>query len=204
MKRFYLLCAFCLSMVAVSAQDEEGEEEKGFKKENLFTGGSISFSFGTGYFLVGGSPVFGYSLTKWLDAGIVANYFYSEQKDYLVFDDKLKQSVYGGGGFIRLFPVRFLFAQGQLEHNWSKVKYLPQNGGVSDENSVSGTSFLVGPGYTTGRDPDSKSPFGYFAVLWDVLKNRYSPYLNSYGRATPIIRAGINIPLFQRNRANDF
>lgn len=201
MKKIYFLCAFCFSMVIVSAQEEEAEEEKGFKKENLFTGGSISFSFGTGYFLVGGSPVFGYSLTKWLDAGLVGSYFYSEQRDYLVFDDKLKQSIYGGGGFIRIFPVRFLFAQAQMEHNWIKVKYLPPNGGFSDENSVSGTSLLVGPGYTTGRDPESKSVFGYFAVLWDVLKNRYSPYLNSAGRPTPIIRAGINIPLFQRSPA---
>ena len=146
--------------------------------------------------------ILGLFITKWLDAGIVVNYFYSEQRDYIVFDDKLKQNNYGGGGFLRLFPVRFLFAQGQIEHNWIKVKYVPPNGGVTDENSVSGTSFLVGPGYTTGRDPDNKSPFGYFAVLWDVLKNRYSPYLNSAGRATPIIRAGINIPLFQGRKAD--
>src|SRR5690242_19341982 len=99
MKRIYLLFAFCLSMIIACAQDENEEEEKGFKKENLFTGGSVSFSFGTGYFLIGGSPVFGYNLTKWLDAGIVVNYFYSEQKDYIVFDDKLKQNNYGGGGF---------------------------------------------------------------------------------------------------------
>jgi hypothetical protein len=204
MKRFGLLFLLCLIMADVFAQDEANDEKKGFKKENLFTGGSISVSFGSGYFLLGGSPVFGYNVTKWLDAGIVGNYFYSEQKDYLVFDDKLKQSIYGGGGFIRLFPVRFLFAKAQLEHNWSKVKYVPPSGGFPDENSVSGTSLLIGPGYTTGRDPDSKSAFGYFAVLWDVLKNRYSPYLNSNGRSIPIIRAGINIPLFQRNKAGDF
>ena len=35
-----------LSIVSVHAQDDEGEDnEKGFKKENLFTGGSITLSF---------------------------------------------------------------------------------------------------------------------------------------------------------------
>ena len=198
MKKIVSIFLFCFYIHAIAcAQDETEEEKKGFQKENLFTGGSVSFSIGDRFFLVGGSPVLGYSLAKWVDLGIVANYIYSSQREYYAYNDKLRQAVYGGGVFTRLFPVRFLFAQAQLEHNWIKVKYIPPNGGLPDENTVSAASLLIGPGYTTGRDPNSKSAFGYFAVLFDVLQNQNSPYTNSAGRATPIFRGGINIPLFQ-------
>ena len=113
-----ILFCLCFTAASVWAQDEEEREEKegGFKKENLFTGGSISLAFYNNTFLVGGSPVFGYSLTKWVDLGVVANYNYTSYRDvsYYGSDDKLRQSVYGGGSFIRLYPVRFLFAQAQV------------------------------------------------------------------------------------------
>ncbi len=104
-----------LAITASFAQDEEEVKEKksGFKKENLFTGGSISLAFYNNTFLVGGSPVFGYSLARWVDAGLVVNYNYTSYRDvsYYGANDKLRQSVYGGGSFIRLYPVRFLFVQ---------------------------------------------------------------------------------------------
>ena len=59
----------CVVINSVCAQDKEEEKKKEFK-ENLFTGGSISLAFYNNTFLVGGSPVFGYSLTNWLVAGI--------------------------------------------------------------------------------------------------------------------------------------
>jgi hypothetical protein len=201
MKRIYVLILASCCMQLAFAQDEQPQEEKkGFKKENLFTGGSIAVSLGSQYFLIGASPVFGYSLTKWADLGLVVNYNYSSQRDYLTFDDRLRQSVYGGGVFTRLFPVRFLFAQAQIEHNWIAVKYLPPNNGSKETNTVSGNSVLIGAGYTTGRDPDGKSTYGFLAVLFDVSKNVNSPYTDNANRAIPIIRAGINIPLFQGKR----
>src|SRR5215510_3626171 len=124
-----LLAASFISFYA-NAQDKEKEEtKKGFNKENLFTGGSISLAFYNNTFLVGGSPVFGYSITNWADLGIVVNYNYTSYRDYnFVFNDKLKQYVYGGGTFIKLYPVRFLFAQAQYEYNFIKQKYIPANG----------------------------------------------------------------------------
>jgi hypothetical protein len=202
MKRNLILafCLFCMQ-IFVFAQDERQEEEaKGFKKENFFTGGSISLSFYNQSFLIGGNPVFGYSLTKWADLGLVFNYTYMSQRDYLSFDDRFRQSVYGGGVFTRLFPVRFLFAQAQIEHNWIQQKYIPANNGPVDKITVSGNSILVGGGYATGRDPQSKSAYGYFAVLFDVTTNQNSPYTDYAGRSIPIFRAGINIPLFQGKR----
>src|SRR4026208_1951428 len=112
-KLMALLFTSLFVSVCINAQDKEDEEtKKGFKKENLFTGGSISLAFYNNTFLIGASPVLGYSLTSWIDAGIGVNYNYTSYRDYnFVFNDKLRQTVYGGGIFARIYPVRFLFAQ---------------------------------------------------------------------------------------------
>lgn len=197
--RSLILLFFATILVNVAiAQDEEDEESKGFNKENLFTGGSLSLSFYNNGWLIGANPVFGYSLTNWADLGIVINYTYSSTRDYFVVDDKFRQSMYGGGVFARLFPVRFLFAQAQIENNWIRQKSIfPQSSGYPNSTeTVSVSSILVGGGYSTGRDPDFKSAYGYLAVLFDVSKS-ITPYTDNMGRALPIIRAGIHIPLFQ-------
>ncbi len=190
--------------VSFAQDDEEVKEEKtGFKKENLFTGGSISLSFFNNTFLVGGSPVFGYSLTRWVDAGLVVNYNYTSYRDvsYYGANDKLRQSVYGGGSFLRIYPVRFLFVQAQAEHNFIKQKYIPAGGAASSTENHEANSFLIGGGYTTSRHAESGQPFFYVAVLFDIAKNQYSPYTDAYNRAIPIVRAGVQVPLFQgRNR----
>jgi hypothetical protein len=205
-KILFVFIALCLSSSLLRAQDEEREEEekKGFKKENLFTGGSISLAFYNNTFLIGASPVFGYSIAKWIDAGLVGNYNYTSYRDVSVFDDKLRQSVYGGGAFMKLYPVRFLFAQAQFEHNFIRQKYMPPSGGTSQVTTTDASSFLIGAGYTTSRDPESGQPFFYLAVLFDILRNDYSPYTDAYGRTIPIIRAGIQVPLFQGENRRGF
>ena len=200
MKRLLLIfCWTCLCLAAV-AQDEE--EERGFKKKNLFSGGSVSLSFFNSDFLIGANPVFGYSLANWVDAGVLVNYTYAVYHNYygIGVNDKMKQSIYGGGAFLRIFPIRFLFATAQYEHNWISAKYtaVPGVPGTADDNStVDGDSFLVGAGYCTGRDGQVKSMYGYFSVMFDIVRNKYSPYVDGYKNSIPIVRAGIHIPLFQ-------
>ena len=192
-----ILLTFFISFAAQAQEEEKETEKKGFKKENLFTGGSISLAFYNNTFLIGASPVLGYNLTSWIDAGIVVNYNYTSYRDYnFVFNDKLRQTVYGGGVFARIFPVRFLFAQVQPEHNFLHLKYIP-NVGTPETFNTSVNSLLVGGGYTTGRQKDDKSAFYYVAILFDVSGNNASPYTDGYGRTIPIIRAGLQIPLGQ-------
>ncbi len=201
------LLAFFLTVLFIpafiQAQDEE-EKKKGFKKENLFTGGSISLAYYNNTFLAGASPVFGYSLTRWADAGLVFNYNYTSYRDVSVFNDRLRYKNYGGGLFVKLYPVRFLFAQAQAEHYFINGKYILPNNGGSTKDNLSANSVLVGGGYTTGRFPGSGSPFYYLAILFDVGGDVNSPYTDAFGRTIPIIRAGLQIPLFQgggnRNR----
>jgi hypothetical protein len=191
----FLLASVTFSLKAQYKEDEE--KEKTSFKENLFTGGSVSFAFYNNTFLIGASPVLGYSLANWADAGVVVNYNYTSYRDYnFVFNDKLRQTVYGGGAFVKLYPVRFLFAQAQFEHNVIKQKYIPNNGSTQNYK-ISGNSMLVGGGYTSGRYGKGGAPFYYLAVLFDVSGNENSPYTDSYGRVIPIIRGGIQIPLFQ-------
>lgn len=191
------------------AQDEE-EKEKGFKKENLFTGGSVTLSFFGGGNIIGANPIFGYKLANFADAGVVVNFITSTQRDYLEFDDKVKQTVYGGGLFTRLYPVNFLFLQGQFEHNFIKLRYIPSSSAYQPyKETKEANSFLVGGGYCQGRQPGSNT-FYYVSILFDVIKDENSPYVDiAYDqftgrtsvRAVPLIRAGLNIGLFEgRNR----
>jgi len=196
-KLLFLLMGISLFSSTIHAQDEEEQEEKKKFSENLFTGGSISLAFSSNSFLVGGSPVFGYNIAKWVDAGVVANYNYTSYRDVYSFNDKLRQSVYGGGAFVKLYPVRFLFAQAQFEHNYIRQKYLPPNGGASSSTTDQANSFLIGAGYTTGRYPGNGRPFFYLAVLFDILRDEFSPYTDVNNRTIPILRAGIQVPLFQ-------
>jgi len=175
------------------------EEEKRPFQQNLFSGGSLSLSFFGNTFLVGGSPVLGYSLTNWLDAGLVVNYTFSSIRDYNgVLNDKLRQTMFGGGGFARIYPVRFLFLQGQVERNLIRQTYIPI-AGVQEKISVASSSTLIGGGYTSGRQGRGGNPFFYLAVLFDVGGDINSPYTDAYGRTIPIVRGGLQIPLFQGN-----
>ncbi len=204
-KIFFLFLMVSMACGAAMAQDEENEERKGFQKEKLFSGGSLSLSFFNQSFLAGVNPVLGYNLTRWADAGIVINYIYASYRDQIYYDDKLRQSLYGGGVFTRIFPVKFLFVQGQVEHNRIYAKYTPPPNSMmpTQKDRVTSNSVLVGGGYTSGRNPDGGGAYGYLAILFDVTKNKNSPYLDN-GRAIPIIRAGINFPLFRgRNYGAD-
>lgn len=211
MKKLLFVCmAIFLATSIVKAQDEEEDgEKKGFKKENLFTGGSITLSFFNGQTILGGNPMFGYKLADWIDAGISVNYVYSSARDYLMFDDKLRQTTFGPGVFTRTYPFNFLFLQGQFEHNFITQKYFPANDGQMQKYKTGVNSLLVGGGIVQGRQEGSNT-FYYISVLVDVLKNENSPYVNvrynpdnpSQQRVdlVPIIRAGVNIGLFEGRR----
>ncbi|MBO9571719.1 MAG: hypothetical protein J7497_05855 [Chitinophagaceae bacterium] len=205
MKRNNIL-VITLSLVFVinraSAQmprTEEEEKKGGFKKENLFTGGSLSLGFGSGFFQGGISPFFGYSLASWVDAGIALNYNYSSNSEVYIVNpnDKIKESTYGIGGFTRIYPINMLFIQAQYEHNFITQKFIPGDNTPSSNTNVNASSVLLGAGIASGRFPNNGQPFFYLSVLFDVLDNEYSPYTDNGGGIIPIFRAGIQVPLFQ-------
>ncbi|MDQ6845927.1 MAG: hypothetical protein M3Z92_16540 [Bacteroidota bacterium] len=193
-----LLLAGYINSYGQQTDEKEKEDIKGFKKEKLFTGGSVNAGFSSYSTVLGIAPQFGYSLTNWADAGLTFNLNYTSQRDYQYPGDKLRQTVYGPGAFVRLFPVRFLFASAQYEYNLIHLKYIPaaNSGYTPDKNNVNASSLLLGAGYAGGRERGNNTYY-YFSISWDVLGDKNSPYIDGYGRSNPIIRAGYNIGLFQ-------
>ncbi|MEO8720053.1 MAG: hypothetical protein ABI297_03485 [Ginsengibacter sp.] len=210
MKKALVLLLFPLCF-HVSAQIHEEDKQpgnentevrkNGFQKNKLFTGGSANVGFSSGTTMLGITPQLGYSLTNWLDAGISFNLNYVSQRDYNS-TDKIRQTTYGPGAFVRLFPVNFLFAAAQYEYNIIQQKYIGI--GTTQKNSVNANSFLIGGGYAGGRERGGNTYY-YFSVMWDIAGDQYSPYVDQYKRANPVIRAGYNIGLFQgkNRRSND-
>lgn len=203
MKKSIALLTVALFTTALAfAQDEKDESDsyKGFKPEYMFTGGSLDLGFYSGGTVLGATPQLGYSLTSWLDAGIVLGYTYTSQRDNL--GSKLRQTVIGPGAFARLFPfggmpdfpLTGLFASGQFEHNFISQKYIYIGG--TDKIKTDVSSFLVGLGYASGKY-GRNSPYYFLSISFDVLKNPNSPYTNQYGDVNPVFNAGFNIPLFQ-------
>ena len=212
MKSKVIALLLVASIISLHSEAQDEEERSGFKKENLFTGGSVTASFGRGVTILGVNPVFGYKIANWVDAGLVFNLTYTGVRDYQQFDDKLKQTVKGGGLFTRLYPVNVLFVQAQIERNYTTQTYEPSPNSPAFnpfKETVNSNSFLVGAGFAQGRQPGSNT-FFYISLLVDVIKDVYSPYVDvardpntgyTSIRAVPIIRAGINIGLFEgRNR----
>lgn len=221
MKKIVIVLVFVNGFIIAKAQDEnkQTEEKKGgFKKENLFVGGGIELSFSGSSFLGGASPVLGYSINKWLDAGIGLNFTYYSNRhvvyevrdqnniptgQYIFSDDKQRQTVLGPIAFARVYPIKFLFIQVQGEQNFISQKIIFDNGVPARKESLSATSFLVGAGYCNGRE-GTGSLFYYVSISGDFAKNKNSPYVeqSASGRVTilPIIRAGLQVPLFQGGR----
>jgi hypothetical protein len=213
MKKIVIVLALISSFYAVQAQDEEksnnDEKKGGFKKENLFTGGGAIVSVGSYSTLLGASPVFGYSFTKWLDAGISFNYNYASARyvyfngiNYVVSDEKARQNVIGPGIFARFYPVKFLFINVQAEHNYTTEKQISPNQPTLVEK-YDANSLLIGVGYANGRQGTGDFYY-YISVMADVAGNVNSPYvgISESGKAviTPIFKAGIQVPLFQGKR----
>lgn len=201
MKKVIILCAMLWSLQAIAQQEETGVRS-GFKKERLFTGGSVNVGFSNNLTMLGITPQLGYSITNWADIGVNVNINYVSHRDYSEYGDKLRQTTYGPGGFVRLFPVSFLFGTAQYEYNVIRQKYIPANNGSfgSSTVQVQANSLLVGGGYAGGRQPGNNSYY-YISVMFDIAGDKYSPYIDELGRSNPVIRAGYNIGLFQGRRS---
>jgi hypothetical protein len=199
MKKIILAVLLFNLALVVKAQDEKEERTGGFKKENLFTGGSLNFSFFNGTTGLGVNPYFGYSITNWLDVAASFNFNYISQRDVDTVGDKVRQTVLAPGAFVRVFPVNFLFAEAKFEHNFIRQKYVPYD----NYNRYKGKKFrtdmnslLLGIGYASGREGYNKSYY-YISISFDVLQLAHSPYVDNLQRTLPIYNAGFNIALFQ-------
>jgi hypothetical protein len=197
-KKIFLSLITIVAFTKLFAQDSPttptDEGSKGFKKQNIFIGGALNLGFASNTFQIGAVPEIGYSIAQWLDAGLGLNInYYAEKADpYYNGNVQYHNLNYGGGPFIRLYPLRFIFLQAQFEANWIKVNQKDMNTNYSYENTFNSTSLIGGIGYV--QRVVGQGSF-YTMIGMDLLNNPNSPYRNSYGGAIPIIRAGFNFYL---------
>ena len=198
MKKAIILLLLPVYFHANAQQENENKKVKnGFEKERLFTGGRANLGFSSGTTMIGLTPQLGYSVTNWMDAGITINFNYVSQRDYYS-TEKLRQTTYGPGAFIRLFPIKFLFATAQYEYNFITQKHiLPgSSGSPTQKTSFNANSLLIGGGYAGGREKGNNTYY-FLSIAWDIMGDKNSPYVDNLGRSNPVIRAGYNIGLFQ-------
>ncbi len=178
----------------VNTYSDEGTGT-GFRKQNLFVGGSLGLGFADNVFSIGVNPEVGYSLNRWLDVGVVANFTYSSvtPDPYGVYNPDLseKEFIYGGGLFARAYVLPFLFLTAQPEFNWTHDRQVYEaSGGATYVFEENAPSLLLGIGY--GRRNIGQGTF-WFAIMLDVLGNTSSPYNDIYGHPVPVIRAGFDL-----------
>ncbi|MFY7901075.1 MAG: hypothetical protein ACOVNY_12885, partial [Chitinophagaceae bacterium] len=135
-KIVFLLVATITVQLGVIAQErkktskERAEEDKveneyvGFDRNKMFMGSGLNLGFGSGSntssFSFGLNPEVGYSLAKWLDVGVSVNI------NYFTFNEvgfsKQKSFNYGGGAFVRIYPINDVFLQVLPEYNRINTK----------------------------------------------------------------------------------
>lgn len=207
-KIFFSLLLLNLFTTTHAQRNKQEDEEKavGFKVNNVFVGGTIVLGYGSAgssggsNLVVGANPEVGYTLAKWVDVGIAGNLIYNSYRFYSS-PYRYSQNAfnYGIGVFTRIYPANGFFIQAQPEHNWIKVtqKNLDQPSLPKYSATVNASSFLVGIGY--GQRFVGESSF-FTTIMFDVNKEQYSPYRDTYGTALPIIRSGINLYLGRKKK----
>ncbi|MDB5209532.1 MAG: hypothetical protein JWQ30_359 [Sediminibacterium sp.] len=200
MKNLRTLFCFVLLSVAANtyAQQNDGDEEKGrFKKENIFMGTSLNLGLANHSFNVGLNPEIGYSITKWLDGGMSFNINYFSQNASEYSNIRFRNFNFGGGPFLRVWPLNFLHFQVQPEYNWISSNQKNVQNGQSGTYKYQTGSLLVGVGYGTHM---IGSHYSYFTLMIDVLQNINSPYRDQYNDPVPIVRAGFGFYLKGKQR----
>ncbi|HEX6915025.1 MAG TPA: hypothetical protein VF145_07275 [Chitinophagaceae bacterium] len=201
MKQLIIFLAIVTAIPVFAQQVEEPEADtKGkFRKENMFIGGGLNLGAGSGMFAIGVLPEVGYSVTKWLDAGVSFNLNYQTMRedDYWTGATYARNRYfnYGTGVFLRIWPVKFLHLTVQPEYNWINVSRQLTSTGQKERRTLHAESLLVGIGYGSREIGNQLS---YFTLMIDVAQNINSPYRDQYNRADPVFRTGIGFYLGRR------
>lgn len=191
--KFLISCILLALSIQGFSQDSDADTQKGkWKKENVFFGSGLNVGLTNRSFNLGLNPEIGYSVTKWLDAGLSfnINYFSQNASDYSSI--RLRNFNYGGGSFIRIWPLSFLHIQVQPEYNWISSSQKDVISGQTGRYKYNAESLLVGVGYGTRV---LGSHYSYVTLMIDVLQNQNSPYRDQYNDPQPVFRAGFGMYL---------
>ena len=164
----------------------EGFSQGMLKKEQIFLGTGLNLGFFNG-FIIGLNPEVGYSLNPVVDAGISINFNYITQNSPNL-PITYRQMVYGGGPFLRIWPMSRFFIGGQYEFN--TINFSEKSGGIIQNRiSYNATSLLVGGGF--GSRFIGQSQF-FTSLMIDLAGDRKSPYVDQFNRQQLVFRTGFS------------
>ncbi len=163
-----------------------------FKKENIFIGTGLNLGFASKSFNIGLNPEIGYSITKWLDAGISLNLNYFSQNPSDYSNTKYQNLSYGAGSFLRIWPLNFFNIQIQPEYNWISSTQKTLSNNTSYKYNYQAGSLLVGIGYGSHFIGNR---YSYVTLMMDVLQDQNSPYRDQFNDPIPVFRAGFGMYL---------
>jgi hypothetical protein len=193
MPKILFLLAFSFFSLGSNAQSLEQSTTRGkFKQENVFFGTGLNVGIASQSFNVGLTPEIGYSINKWLDAGINFNVNYYSQNANDFSTVKYQNLSYGGGTFLRVWPVNFLHLQIQPEYNWTNSTQKLTNSPTVFKYNYKAESLLVGIGYGSHYIGNR---YSYVTLMIDVLQNKFSPYRDQFNDPLPVFRAGFGMYL---------
>jgi len=167
------------------------EEEK-----PILFGGGLLLGGGNNSFQLGLNPELLKSYNKYIDAGVIANIYYSSFSISQVSNEKIQNFQLGAGVFARVWPIEQFFIQIQPEYNRTWTSANNYSNGVRASTNFGATSILGGIGYGK-HNADGMS---YFSVMIDLLNADQSPYKIGQIRAQPIIRAGAGFAIFRKKK----
>jgi len=170
------------------------EEEK-----PILFGGGLLLGGGNNSFQLGLNPELLKSYNKYIDAGVIANIYYSSFSISQVSNEKIKNFQLGAGVFARVWPIEQFFIQIQPEYNRTWTSANNYSNGVRASTNFGATSILGGIGYGK-HNADGMS---YFSVMIDLLNADQSPYKIGQTSAQPIIRAGAGFAIFRKKKKSD-
>ena len=200
-KLFSALLILSIIIISQSAQAQNIiQTQKVFKEEKpILFGGGLLLGGGNNSFQLGLNPELLKSYNKYIDAGIIANIYYSSFNMSFGSNEKIKNFQLGAGVFTRVWPIEQFFIQIQPEYNRTWTSANNYSNGVRASTNFGATSILGGIGYGK-HNADGMS---YFSVMIDLLNSDQSPYKIGQSRPQPIIRAGAGFPIFRKKKKAD-
>lgn len=169
-----------------NSKNKKKQQESNRFLDHMIVGGGLSLSLGT-YTSVSVSPVVGYRITDNFSAGVGFGYQYLRIKDFFEVDNNgsleywdLKANMLSASVWARYIVWRNLFVHAEFEKNFMTFKSPGFDRGgsgniVEIKEKYESPCVLVGGGY---RTPIGDKSSVNFALLYDVLQDKYSPYGN--------------------------
>lgn len=186
-RKYFLLGIFAfLMLTTVVAQNNRPMKARGPKpkiawKDSIYYGGNVGLQFSTNGSLLDLSPNVGYKFNKVFSVGLQGIFTNLSIRNNAY---TYRYMLYGGGAFIRVKPLNFLFLQAEYD-----ILSVPDNFSIVSSKRTIADVNLAGIGL---RNQMGENSCYYFLLMYEFVPTPNSPYTN--GPFGPLVyRGGFNI-----------